>query len=239
MKKGDKPKDLTQQWWSKNKAVTLKSTGLGKALGDYEKVRKGAASLKYFQGCYKELNKLPAAVSKAKKMCLDKLHSETLEALGGYDAVIKQEMQALAKEETEYTKKLGIFKASREKLIKELTGMHKKADELCKLGKSGLSKLETAVSKKDLAMATKLAEAVRKAGEMAVTTVEDAIKACAPWRTGEAPYNQPGLDMNDRDAAGGTKTLETINPLMVELGSFKTDASKFGSEVDTLMKKLK
>ena len=60
-----------------------------------------------------------------------------------------------------------------------------------------------------------------------------------PLANRRAPYNQPGLDMNDRDAAGGTKTLETINPLMLDLGSFKTDASKFGSEVDTLMKKLK
>ena len=238
MKKGDKPKDLSQQWWSKNKAKTLKSTGLGKVLGAYEKLRAGTQSLKYFQDCYKELNKIPAAVEKSKKMCNEKLHAETLAALDGYSAVISKEMQALSKDETEYTKKLSIFKSSREKLVKELTDMHQKADQNCTLGKSGLKKLKEAVEKKDVATATKLANAVRSAGDTTVKIVEDAIKKCAPWRTGESPYNQPGLEMNDRDNAGGTKTLETINPLMVQLGSFKTDASKFGEEVDKLLKKL-
>lgn len=238
MKKGDKPKDLSQKWWSKNKAKTLKSTGLGKVLEGYEKVRAGKPSLKYYQDCLKELNKIPGAVDKAKKMCNKSLHAETLDALGGYSTVIKKEMTDLSKEETDYTKRLSIFKSSREKLVKELTAIHKKTEDACSLAGSGLEKLKAAVSKKDVGMAGKLNAAIQKACETAIKNVEDGIKTCAPWRTGQAPYSQPDLDVMDRDNAGGTKTLDTINPLMVQLNGFKSDAEKHLKAAKEEMSKL-
>ena len=238
MKKGDKPKDLSQAWWSKNKATTLKSTGLGKALGEYEKVRAGTPSLKYYQDCLKALNKLPAAVAKAEKACNAKLHKETLDALGGYKAVISKEAQEVAKEDTDYAKKLSIFKQSREKLIKTLSAALKKTSETYELGNSGLDKLKGAVEKKDVALAAKLKVAITTAAQSVEKQVAEAIKECAPWRTGEAPYSQPGLNADDRESAGGSKTLETINPMMVKFGDLKTDASRLPAAVQELMKKL-
>ncbi len=238
MKKGDKPKDLSQSWWSKNKAKTLKSTGLGKALAAYAKVRAGKPSLQYYKDCLKELNTVLKNVEKAEKACNAKLHEDTIIALKGYQPLAKAEMTAINKEETDYTKRLTIFKKSREKLVKELKVLHKKAEENIKLGKSGLVKVNQAVDKGNTAMAAKLGSAINNAADGVLKTVETAIKTCAPWRTGEAPYSQPNLDVVDRDNAGGTKTLETINPIMVELNGFKSDAERLKKDLASTLKTL-
>lgn len=220
MKKGDKPKDLSQGWWSSNKAKTLKSTELGKALGDYAKVRAGSKSRAYFAACLKELSKVTAAVDKAKKACNATLHAETLEALGGYAAVISAEANQVAKEDSEYGGRLTIFQTSREKLVKQLQKMHGDLQTAVASAGDSYRKLKEAFGKKDDKAAAKLVGEIKTICAGIEKAVELAIETCAPWRTGEAPYNQGELDKDDRDKAGGTKTLEIINPLMVQVGGF-------------------
>lgn len=238
MKKGDKPKDLSQSWWSKNKAKTMKSSGLGAALGAYEKQRIKPKSLAYYEACLKELGKLPAAVDKAKKLCDKKLHAETLEALGGYAAVISKEMNELAKEETDYTNRLSIFKSSRVALVKEIQQMNTDISKDETALTDAFKKLKEAVKKKDAKNANAIATQLRKDCTELVKDVNKAIDKCAPWRTGQPPYNQGALDAGDRDKAGGAKTLETINPLMAQIGDSKKEAERIPGEIDKELQKL-
>lgn len=88
--------ELKESWWSKNKAKTLGSTGLGKilkqyeaALVDLEKEAKNdkpkAASLEPFVKVEELLTKtLPAAVEAALRKCNKTLHKETIAILEEY-----------------------------------------------------------------------------------------------------------------------------------------------------------
>lgn len=87
MKKGATP-ELDQKWWSKNKAKTMKKSGLGDALKDYEIAKD---SLDYSDMLAKLALVKKKALFAKKSCCNKKLHSETVAALGKYDGVIKKE----------------------------------------------------------------------------------------------------------------------------------------------------
>lgn len=102
MKKGATP-ELSQKWWSKNKATTLSKTGLGAALTRYEV----AVDDKFnFDKQLKELKGVNALVKKAVGKCNKKLHAETLAALGKYPDIIKKKAKELqAKKDADDKKK--------------------------------------------------------------------------------------------------------------------------------------
>ncbi len=88
MKKGAVP-ELSHKWWSKNKGLTVPSTGLGDALKDYE-IQKNKSSMDY-EEMLKALEKVETVAAKAITKCNKTLHAETIEALKKYPGVIKTE----------------------------------------------------------------------------------------------------------------------------------------------------
>ena len=92
MKKGAKP-ELTQKWWSKNKAMTLKKTGLGQALKVYEDAKKSKDEKRILQA----LKDAHVKVKVAYKACDKKQHPGTIGVLEKYDQMIKNEARDLDK----------------------------------------------------------------------------------------------------------------------------------------------
>ena len=83
MKAGAKP-EMTQKWWSKNKAKTLKSTGLGGALKKYE-IAKDQFDAELMNKALKEVE---GKVGQAIKACNPKFHRDTQAALEKYRPLI-------------------------------------------------------------------------------------------------------------------------------------------------------
>jgi len=87
------PPDLSPDWWSKNKAKTLKPTGFGKALKAYEDakaaVKGGKTSpLAGFKAVVDAADGIRAARDKAEKACMPKMHDDTKEALKAYTKLL-------------------------------------------------------------------------------------------------------------------------------------------------------
>ena len=90
MKKGETPK-LDYKWWSKNKAKTMKKSGLGKAIQDYEvAVVKDDPQL-----MLDKLSEVKKKVVKAIDCCNKKLHAETIEALKKFPGVIQKQQKVI------------------------------------------------------------------------------------------------------------------------------------------------
>lgn len=85
MKKGATP-ELRQKWWKDNKAKTLKKTGLGAALKDYEVAEK----LSNYKRMLKALDAVKKKARTAEGACVKKLHDETLAALQRYPRIIQE-----------------------------------------------------------------------------------------------------------------------------------------------------
>ncbi|GMG84324.1 hypothetical protein LNKW23_35390 [Paralimibaculum aggregatum] len=90
MKANAKP-ELEQKWWRKNKAKTLKSTGFGKVLGEYETALKdfetwpANGAEKAYETAVALLSKrLPSAADAAIKACNARLHKDTVACLETY-----------------------------------------------------------------------------------------------------------------------------------------------------------
>ena len=93
MKKNAVP-ELNQKWWSKNKAKTLKKTGLGKALKDFEV----AEELMDHDRMLTALSDVKKKVAAAQQECSTKSHAETIAALKKYPGLIqKRETEIKAK----------------------------------------------------------------------------------------------------------------------------------------------
>lgn len=92
MKKGAKP-ELSQKWWSKNKAKTLKKTGLGAALKDYEV----AVELGDNKRMLNSLSAVKKKLAVAFGACDRKRHAESLEALKKYPGIIQKKETAIKK----------------------------------------------------------------------------------------------------------------------------------------------
>jgi hypothetical protein len=93
MKAGETPQ-LSEKWWSKNKAVTLGSTGLGKALKAFEvaKAKKDPVAMAI------ALRGLEPALKKAIQKCDKKKHAETLSALTKFPNLIVKEREEVVKQ---------------------------------------------------------------------------------------------------------------------------------------------
>ncbi len=93
MKKNAVP-ELNYKWWKKNKAVTMKSSGLGKALTLFE----AAEDQMDWDKALKALSEVKKKVVVAIGCCNKKLHAETIAALKKYPSVIqKKETELKAK----------------------------------------------------------------------------------------------------------------------------------------------
>ncbi len=94
MKKNAVP-ELNQKWWSKNKAKTMKKSGLGTALKDFEV----AEDLMDYDRMLKALSEVKKKVVVAIQGCSASSHAETIAALKKYPGVIqKRETEIKAKQ---------------------------------------------------------------------------------------------------------------------------------------------
>ena len=146
------PADLSQKWWSKNKAKTLKSTGFGKALKAYEDAKKSVdggkiAPLAGLQAAVDAADEVRKKRDAAEKACKKKLHDDT-----------KQMLQA-------YT---GLLTADAAKYVKQLSDMEKKVDACGKAAAQATGHFNKIL--KSMGAITKNYESARKA-------MDDAIKA--------------------------------------------------------------
>lgn len=106
MKKGAKPQ-LSAKWWSKNKAKTLKSSGLGKALSKWEQLRKElddpqSRNKKLFSQAQKALLDVQKTATLAQDKCNPKKHAETLACLKLFPKAVTDAALKVAKEEKKY-----------------------------------------------------------------------------------------------------------------------------------------
>ncbi|MGH7295413.1 MAG: hypothetical protein ACRELB_10795 [Polyangiaceae bacterium] len=114
--------ELTSAWWSRNKAKTLKSTGLGDALRHYEEalaeVKRLATSpivhttLERFNAVQEMLSRaLPHAVDTATAACNRTLHKDTIAALKEYkEKLIPKEATHLVNLRETYAKRYDALK---------------------------------------------------------------------------------------------------------------------------------
>lgn len=114
--KGSEKLKIDQKWWSKNKPVTLKSTGLGAAMKEYATARTAAEkfSAKGEYATQVEREKSPIAVAreklaevmktvtKAKSMCNKTLHKETIKVLSTGGDMEKAEAKDLTNLESTF-----------------------------------------------------------------------------------------------------------------------------------------
>ncbi|MCZ6837547.1 MAG: hypothetical protein O7G85_17360 [Planctomycetota bacterium] len=117
MKKGATP-ELNQKWWSKNKAKTLKKTGLGDALKSYEV----AIDLMDDPRALKSLSDVKKKVAGAFGLCKkkEKFYSDTIAALKKYPGIIQKEETRLAKKIKELTKGGGAAAPPKQKVGKDV-----------------------------------------------------------------------------------------------------------------------
>ncbi len=100
MKKGANPQ-LTYKWWNDNKATSLRKSGLGKALKEYEKAKPKPSVQRcsrqelgdYIDSLIEVRNKAEKAVS----LCVPKLHTETKLALKRMQTISNSERHPLEK----------------------------------------------------------------------------------------------------------------------------------------------
>lgn len=85
MKKNATP-ELNYKWWNKNKAKTMKSSGLGKALTAYEV----ANDQMDWDKTLKALSEVKKKVTVAVGACNPKLHADTIAALKKYPGIIQK-----------------------------------------------------------------------------------------------------------------------------------------------------
>lgn len=108
--KASDPFKFEKKWWSKNKPLTLKSTGLGAILGEYDEAKKECDTMVQ-TGTYKgnlDKKQLPfddaiallkgkvtTTAKKAKNDCNKTLHKDTIAVLDKFEAACKKEIQEI------------------------------------------------------------------------------------------------------------------------------------------------
>ncbi|MEW9921695.1 hypothetical protein AB2B41_18970 [Marimonas sp. MJW-29] len=112
MKKGATP-ELDSKWWSKNKAKTMKKSGLGAELKSFETLKAkaelsgqtDAEIAKAYADTLKQLKVVKTKIPVAIKACNDKLHKDTVEALKKYPKIIQAEETRLTQLAKDYAAK--------------------------------------------------------------------------------------------------------------------------------------
>ncbi len=124
--------ELNYKWWDKNKAKTLKKTGLGKALKEYEKDNPKdihRCSFTDLKVCSDRLTEVQAVASKAVGACNKKIHGETMAALKTYDGVVKAAKARVEGQLKTFEKDLTALQALGQGNVKKVKAAHKKLNE--------------------------------------------------------------------------------------------------------------
>lgn len=96
------PTTLSQAWWSKHKPKTLKSTGFGALMGEWEKALALPESKANFVKMAAALAKLEPGRKTALAMCNKTLHKDGIANLGAYQGLITKADAALKKRSKDY-----------------------------------------------------------------------------------------------------------------------------------------
>ncbi len=116
MKKNAVP-ELNYKWWKKNKAVTMKASGLGKALTAFE----AAEDQMDWDKALKALSEVKKKVVVAIGCCDKKRHAETIAALKKYPAIIqKKEVELKARKKAADDRAKTSAPAPRQKVAKDV-----------------------------------------------------------------------------------------------------------------------
>jgi chromosome segregation ATPase len=179
-----KPTDLSRKWWHDNKVMTLKSTGLGAALGEWEagwklcqdKPKRNFAA---YNAADEALKNVKKKVAEAKTACNRLLHKDTIAALDAYPALINSAQQDLDQARQQYQgyfddwKRIRVdCKANMEQGEREMDHLVDKAEQTAKLctqtaastkpNKEELVRKSIALARNVLGELTKKQEAINK-----------------------------------------------------------------------------
>jgi len=219
------PTELSQKWWSTNKAKTLKSTGLGALLGKYETIWKECQgpphrSLKKFAEAETALKAVEAGVAKAKSMCNAILHKETLGALDGYRPLIAKAKGQIESSKRDYEKIIKDW-ADFRKTTK--TGMEQRQAEMNKL----IEKADVGLKTCEQSAKAQIAEGMKHSVNLAKSLIaelkakqESINKYLETWRTGKGPAS-PHLD--DRPTEYDSMVPE-MNKIQVDINAARQNA---------------
>lgn len=173
MKKGETAK-IDAAWWKKNKARTLKSTGLEAALKTCEKALKKAKTdtcgKPDIADALRELANVDAVAKKAAGMCNKKLQGETLAALQTFRPLIQKETTLLTTKSARIDKELKVFSAAAKIVISKLTAANRSIFALTKgmNEEAESAKAASGVSKQQIEIWTNLAKVgLRRASDQA------------------------------------------------------------------------
>lgn len=200
-----KPTDLSQKWWKKHKAVTLKSTGFGKVLGAYEAALAKPNSKTNIQAMIKALKAIEPARSAAEKMCNKTLHKDTIAILAAYKELIVKESTKLQKRGADYEEDI---KAWTKKRTDCVAGMKKHEKDMETLVKKADATLQTARSTAangndtDKARTVKLCNAMIAELKKARAAAKDTMDTVRIAGTGPEPVHA-----EDRDPAIFTEAI--------------------------------
>lgn len=131
------PKDLSDAWWEKNKAKTLKSADFSKALRTYNKTRAQSlegtgARFEAFADYESAYKSLKDARAKTEKACTKGVHDSTREYLKAYQKMIEADHQVVAKTIEDYQKAFDDLDGKAASLARMLEAFKKEAATLFK-----------------------------------------------------------------------------------------------------------
>lgn len=120
------PKDFSQDWWKKNKPATLKPTGFGEALLDFEgwykSVLRGSSSYDSHQRTFQLLKAVETARAAAVGKCNKILHADALKQLEAYKKLIAKASQDLQRVAEDYDRTVKEQRKARADLVAALKG---------------------------------------------------------------------------------------------------------------------
>jgi hypothetical protein len=222
-----KPTDLSREWWKKNKPLTLKSTGLGEALGKWATALAAVddrqkRNLAAFKTAEDALDTVTAKVKVAKDACNKTLHGDAIAALEAYKGLIKTAGDDLATRKTTYQENLVKFKERKAKGTEEATKFKNetqakliaKTDGVVDVCNKSVTVKNVDAMRKSAALANKCLGELNQARVAAIKIISAARKS-AP--TEEAVHTD---DVGDQAA----KWLVDFNVLTNEIHGARGDA---------------
>lgn len=173
------PTDFSKAWWQKNKPVTLKSTGFGKALEDFTKSEALVWSKANIKAKIAALKAIEAARVAAVGKCNKTLHADALKYLEAYKTLIAKAGQALQRDGEHYDKLVTEWHKKRSDVLaemkirdKEWTALAPKLDKVlleCGMAAMGQDAQAKAAAKTKLAKAKDL---VAKQKQLTIDTCD-------------------------------------------------------------------
>lgn len=219
---------IDQAWWKKGKPLTLKSTGLGKVMaeyqtnkaaavkmakaGHYDRIPDDANPLDLAEGILK--TKLPTSVAKALKDCNSVLHKDVIECLRTAKKAIDAELKAVAQLRSGfnrlYQKKRAEMLNPARSVAAENTEAKGLAHEAYKNAESQLKELGDVAKKAARLSPEKAREAASDASMtvMSITSLQETIAEMA--QAADTDFRKISGLVNDREMLTPTDSRELI-----------------------------